>query len=460
MTTLLDERVAHDDDDEPVAATGPRAFRVRLGLIVAVGVAVRIAYIAIWRRDATVWGDAYFYQYSANLIADGHGFINPIDFNVQHVANQAADHPPLYLAYLALWSLVGVTSPIGHMLASVLLGTLTIVLVGLAGKRIAGPRVGLLAAALAALYPNVWSYDGFILSETMAMLLVSAVILAAYRYRDAPSPRGAVLLGALVGLAALSRSELLLLSVLLVTPLVLSTGGGGWPARLRRLPRLLRAGVACLLVLAPWVAFNLSRFDQPVYLSAGFEITLATSTCDDTYYGPTTGYWSIGCAVDQLNAVGLTNENSDQSQRSAAWRQQSEQYIRDHLSRLPVVLLARWGRITGLYKPIQQAQLDVFPEGREPWVAYSALGGFYLVAGFGIAGAVSLRRRGLLLYPLLAPLGVVLFAVTVTFATTRYRASAETALCLLAAVGVDALLRLHERLRDDPDDRAAPAIAP
>ena len=63
-----------------------------------------------------------------------------------------------------------------------------------------------------------------------------------------------------------------------------------------------------------------------------------------------------------------------------------------------------------------------------------------------------LRRRRIPVFPLLGPPIVVWIAVTITFATTRYRASAEGALCLLAAVGVDALIGLYERLRDDPED--------
>ena len=55
------------------------------------------------------------------------------------------------------------------------------------------------------------------------------------------------------------------------------------------------------------------------------------------------------------------------------------------------------------------------------------------------------------MFPLLAPPIVVFIAVTITFATTRYR-SAEGALCLLAVVGVDALIGMYERLRDDPED--------
>ncbi len=435
-----------------------RSFRRRLAVIVAVGAMIRVVYIVGWRRDVAVWGDSYFYQYGANLLADGHGFINPLDYLAAHQVHQAADHPPLYIAYLALWSLLGARSVLWHMLASALLGLGTIALVGLSGRRIGGSRIGLVAAAVAAGYPNVWAYDGFVLSETLAMLATTAVILAAYRYREQRTPARAALLGALVAVAALSRSELLLLAVLVVVPVIL---GRDWRRTWRsRLPQLVVAGVACVLVLLPWVAYNITRFDKPVYLSAGFEVTLSTSTCDQTYYGEFTGYWTTQCPIDQLAAAGLTNDNSDQSQRSDVFLHSSLSYIREHVRRVPVVVLARWGRISGLYKPLQQADLDQFPEGRERWVALSALGGYYVVAAFAVVGAIALRRRRVPIYPLVAPVVVVLIAVTVTFATTRYRASAEPALCLLAAVGIDALVRGWRHLSDDDDaaapDRAAP----
>ena len=134
------------------------------------------------------------------------------------------------------------------------------------------------------------------------------------------------------------------------------------------------------------------------------------------------------------------------------YRDDSIDYIRTHEKRLPYVVLARWGRITGLYKPLQQTALDHFPEGRSIWVARGALAGWYIVAPLAIGGALVLRRRRIPVFPLLGPPIVVWIAVTITFSTTRYRASAEGALCLLAAVGVDALVGLYERLRDDPED--------
>ena len=93
-----------------------------------------------------MWGDAYFYRETANLIADGKGFINPIDWIENHVRIQAADHPPLYLLYLAGWSILGVTSTTGQLLLSTLLGAATIAVTAYAGKEIAGPKSVLIAA--------------------------------------------------------------------------------------------------------------------------------------------------------------------------------------------------------------------------------------------------------------------------------------------------------------------------
>ena len=166
----------------------PRSFARRVALIAAIGLLGRVAYVLLLTRHATVWGDAYLYHESSNLIASGKGFINPIDWIENHVRIQAADHPPLYLVYLAGWSWLGVTSTTGHLLVSTLLGAATIAVTAYAGKEIAGPRVGLIAAVLVCVYPNVWAPDGMLLSETMAILTVAATMLLAYRFWHHPRP--------------------------------------------------------------------------------------------------------------------------------------------------------------------------------------------------------------------------------------------------------------------------------
>ena len=91
------------------------------------------------------------------------------------------------------------------------------------------------------------------------------------------------------------------------------------------------------------------------------------------------------------------------------------------------------GRVTGLYRPLQQVNLDTLPEGRDPWVAKLSLAMYYPIALLAVAGGLVLRRRPLPLFPLLALPLTVLVTVLATFGQNRSRAIAEGALVVLAA---------------------------
>lgn len=122
---------------------------------------------------------------------------------------------------------------------------------------------------------------------------------------------------------------------------------------------------------------------------------------------------------------------------------------------MPAVAAARIGRISGLWRPLQQTTFDIV-EGRPRPVAFAGLTTYWLVAGLAVAGVVRLRHLGIPTFPALGPPAVVLVAVLTAFASTRYRASCEPALVVLAAVGVEAALaaagaRSHRR--HPADDR-------
>jgi 4-amino-4-deoxy-L-arabinose transferase-like glycosyltransferase len=408
------------------------------------GLAVRLAYILIFRRNVLPMGDSFSYDLGSRLLVQGHGFIEPQPF-INGIAEQSASHPPLYLVYLAIPSSVGLDTAVWHMLWSSLLGVGTVVLVGLVAKEVAGPRAGLVGAFLAAVYPNLWLFDGFILSETMAMFMVALSVLLAYRYLRAPSIWGALALGFACGLAALARAELVLLLPLLVLPCILFTRRTN---ETQKLKGLVVAGVAAVVAIGPWVGFNLVRFEKPVFLSTGLEPTMLGANCDATYYGNLTGYFTPECTAHVKYPPG-----ADQSERNVVARRIALDYIGDHQARVPVVVLARWGRITGLYRPWNQVQLDDVIEGRERWAAIASLISFYIVAILAIAGAVLVRRRRRVpLFPLLVPVVIVLFAVALSLGSNRYRASAEVVLVVMAAVAID---RLIASRRDRP--AASPA---
>jgi 4-amino-4-deoxy-L-arabinose transferase-like glycosyltransferase len=438
---------------DTVPAVTSRTFRRGLVAATALGLAVRLAYILVVRNDVGVGGDALFYHLGARLLVDGYGFIEPSPAIVG-ITEQSASHPPLYLLWLAIPTSVGLDGPVSHMLWSSLIGAGSVVVIGLLGREVAGPRAGIIAAGIAAVYPNLWVYDGFLLSETTAIFTGVLTVLLGYRFLRDPTPRRAVYLGLAAGVAALARAELVLLIPLLVVPLV-------WLIRNHdvrtRLKWMLVAVLAAALPITPWVVFNLTRFDRPVLLSTGLEPTLLGANCDVTYYGKSLGYFSPNC-LDA--AAGKTKAGTDQSVRNDVYRRIVREYVGDHKARVPVVVLARWGRVTGLFRPGQQVEFDDFIEGRELWVASLSLFSFYMVAALAVAGGVILRRRRTPVYPLVVLPVIMLFAVAIALGSVRYRASAEGALVVLAAVTIDAGLRRWTARRTGADARENGEDAP
>jgi len=456
MTETLDDAVVVDAaaDGRPADPTESTitssGFARWLAAIVGAGVLWQIVFILVWRQDYVVWGDAFFYYESGKLLADGIGWVSPIDYLTTGEIIEAADHPPAYILFLALWSWLGITGVTAQMLlTSLLIGGPLIAVTGLAGREVGGRRLGLIAAAVVAVYPNIWVWEGTLLSEPVAMLGLVLVVWLSYRFWHRPTVAGGVWLGLALTFATFGRAELLLLSVIVVTPLILRTSEWAWG---KRLGVLVLTGAVCAASLAPWVAFNLSRFEEPVYLSAGFEITLAASNCDDTFYGPLTGYWSIECYTGFLDEAGLTFENSDQGERADALVEETFQYLGDNADRIPTVLAARWMRITGLWKPIQDASWEAFLYERNLWATQLAQASWYPVAALAIAGAVALRRRRETILPLVGPVVVVVITITITFAQNRYRASVEPAIAILAAVALERLWVGLQRVLHDPDD--------
>lgn len=416
----------------------PRTFRGRLAAVTAAGVVFQLAYVVLFQHDYSVWGDSYFYHEAGQLLADGFGWINPYIYETTGVEQQSADHPPLYIAFIALWSAVGVRSELAHMVVTTLVfGTAVIACSGLVARKVAGERTALIAAALVSLSPGVWGWHGTILSEPTAMLGVLLVALACYRYRERVTPWRAAVAGASITLAVFGRAEFLLLSVFAVVPIMLLDRSQPLP---RRWVHLVVAGAACVATLAPWVAFNLSRFDETVLVSEGFPVTLATANCELTYFGEDTGYWNLNCAGNYLAAAGLDLENSTQPERSKAMQDGALEFIGENLDRVPTVIAARWARITSVWKPLEQAAVDSIIERRDLWVTQSAHLSFLLLAPAAVAGLVVLRRRGVPIAPLLGPLVTVFVAVTILFGQSRYRASVEPIVAVLAAVALGALV--------------------
>jgi len=412
-----------------------RSFGLWLAAIVAVGVAIRVPYtllVAPW--PPLFFNDEAYYSSLGNLIALGTGFVRPGELLGEGISVPTAERAPLYPLALAGLAELGATGADSQRLLGSITGAITVAAVGLLGRRLAGERVGLIAAALAALYPTLIAADGALMTESLYGMLAALALLAAYRVVDAPGAGRALVLGAIVGLAALSRGEGLFLLPLLLVPLLRRPGGA--PA----------AAVVCLgfaLVLAPWLTRNWITFDRPVLIATEAGETLAGANCDPVYYGSDVGKWEVDCiGVEAGPAPADFNEAAafDEAGREGV------RYALDHLDRVPVVVAARLARTWGLYSPFQ------VPEGRSATLTRIGAVAYFLLIPMALYGFVLLRRRRVPVWILTAPLITVTLTTVVAYGSVRFRHSAELPLVVLAAVALDELGRrvAKRSARDGP----------
>lgn len=384
--------------------------------------------------EGTLRGDAFFYHWQGRALAEGHGYIDPGAWRFLDVFTPSAAHPPGYSTYLGVWSWLGASSITGHRLVSSLLGVATVVVIGILARRLAGDRAGLLAAGLAAVYPMLWINDGMLQAESLYALLIALMLLLAHRFWDEPTPGRVAVLSAVTGVAALTRTEGIFFFVVLVALLVVRLPARAWSERLRLLG--VAVGVA-VLVLGPWVGFNLARFERPVYLTNSAGSVMSDASCDSTYYGEYIGYHANCIGTDPP----LELDAADESVREAELLDESDDYFYDHLDRLPLVAVARVARVFDVFKPGQNVFLNWWLEGRGKAASTAGLWMYFALVPLGVYGAVLLHRRGTTLIPVLSTVVVVAAAAAITFGITRYRVPVDVALVVLAGIGIDGLLR-------------------
>jgi 4-amino-4-deoxy-L-arabinose transferase-like glycosyltransferase len=433
------------DGDIPKSAANiggslrPRRFALGLTAITAGALLLRVFYVLAYTRYQNhALYDSFWYYYTTLELHFGQFFRAPFSSHLTAV------HPPMTTLLLGAGTFIiglhgGVTSP---LLVMALLGSAVVACVGLLGRSVGGPWVGLTAAILAAVYPNFWMPSGIMMSETPAMLFMALILLAVVHLLRSPTVLAAVLLGLACGAEALTRAELILFVPGLLIPATLVART---PLRHRFL--LLGAALAATtLVLAPWVGRNMATFTDPTYISTGDGGVLLGANCPQTYSGPDIGLWSIACVLRE-------HGGGDESVKSSRDQHAAVQYIEHHADRLPIVVLVRIAREWELYAPTQMAQSGG-GEGRPAIASLAGLGFYYFLMPFGVAGVVILRRRRIAQWFLLVPAAVVTLISALFFALVRFRAPFEVCLVVLAA---PAIVLLVQRLRNAGREPRSPS---
>ncbi|NLH49919.1 MAG: hypothetical protein GX444_15165 [Myxococcales bacterium] len=195
-------------------------------------------------------------------------------------------NPPLFYVLLHFWLRLGDAEAVVRLLPA-LAGLGMIVLTWRLGRRLGGPRIGLLATLLVALSPLAVYLSHEVRYHTLAGCLALGTLLAAGRYFETPSRLHRNVLAVTLALGFYTHYYLLLL------PLVLFV----WRRRLSRdrpaLPGLRGPLLRTGLLFLPWIAMIAYQFHAGTYRFRPSQNILETLF-------DLTGYLTVGQADARL----------------------------------------------------------------------------------------------------------------------------------------------------------------
>jgi 4-amino-4-deoxy-L-arabinose transferase-like glycosyltransferase len=365
-------------------------------------------------------GDESDYYLIAWNLSSGRGFSQS---RPEDPAEPTAYRSPLYPVILAgLFRFVGPDPEAGIVLNRVL-AVLVIPLAYGLGRALHDARAGLLAAALATLWPHGYLFAGSLMTESLAAFAGTGMMLLLVRLTLRPSIAAAAGAGLAAGLAGLARSSFFV-PVALLIPWFLGRlrTTGGWRGS------AVFAGAFSVVVL-PWVVRNVAVFGLPIAGTTGGGDVFAGAHSPETVAA-----YPGGWMPPDLDRGGISEVDRD----ARAWRRGLDD-VRSldagALFRLGVLKLARF------WVPVQRVVFDsVCPACN---LVASAI---YLPAVvLAVVGFFDLRRRPSL-FAVVALVLVGLNALTVVFwGGTRLRAPLEPFFWGLSGYAAVAVLESKRR---------------
>ena len=424
--------------------------KLALGLILAVALIARLAVILASPEYSPAFDSADYVRH-AESIGSGDGYPESVFTAAE---SPSAFRPPVYPYLLGgVHAIFGEVEDAGRV-AGALLGVLVVLLIYLVAVRLFDTRIALAAAAAAAVFPGLVLMSGALVTEPAFLVLELAAVLAVLEARARGSNlRWAAAAGVCCGLAALTRSN----GMLLVIPVVV----GLMVAR----PLLSRAALApaavavaaAVLVVVPWAVRNTVEFDHLTgpNVQTGFGLA---GTYNGTAY-ERDGYRSVWFPAQFTGQYRPLFERTDldEAELDSELRAEALDWARDH---------PRYIVETTVLSALRMFELiEEHPAGVDANRAQLALddteaavetASFWLLSLFAIAGAVSIRRMPRERRPPFFVWLVPILCVIVVFpiiGSMRYRTVAYPFLVLAAA---PALVAAADRLTGRPQ-REVPA---
>jgi 4-amino-4-deoxy-L-arabinose transferase-like glycosyltransferase len=244
--------------------TGSRA----VAAAVVAGVCLRVLFALAYWIDKPLTHDEQEYLHLAQNAAAGQGltYDAPDGAEVERFGRA-----PLYPLVLSVFARM---TPSPHLLATIriaqsILGAVAIVLIARVAEQSAGPKAGLIAAWITALYPPLVWMPAYVLSESLYLPLALADVLLlgqAIARRPGASSWLLVACGVVGGLAALTRPVHVVFLIVV----------GCWLLLRRQVRWAMLITVGAFVVIAPWTARNYQHYGRLVLIASEGGITFWT----------------------------------------------------------------------------------------------------------------------------------------------------------------------------------------
>lgn len=457
--------------------------RVIVGSVAAVAFGVRAVLLLTHPPALFPGSDNTWYDAVARSIEDGHlGRLPAIGGG--HVLS--IRFPPAYPVVLALARgvLFWVDSHDAHLWVGAALGALAAATVAALAWRLAGgtgsvperndgtarTMLAVVAGLLFALNPIVAGAAPSLMAEALVLPIVALVLLVTDRLvTGAGGTRDAVLLGALLAIGALTRSELIVLLGATVLGGFLASRARAGGSR----PWVVAMAIGFAAALAWSVVISVAA-ERPVAMSANSGSLLLGANCGQTRAGaPDVGYWDVDCLAVPASAVSAETERRSRAQEkflahhfalppqigapgeaeinSAQFDAATDQ-IADHPLETVAAVPVRVLRGLGLYwSPLQDKQ-EYF-EGRDHgWEVVGRWFTILLVLPFALVTLLAaLARRSRLggrlralvdarrLVPSLALMAAWVVTIALSYGSARFRAAIEPSLAVFAGIAITML---------------------
>ncbi len=393
---------------------------------------VRVIYNLTVAKNYVAGYDAKVYDRIALNILNEHCFCN-------NPFMPTVGRAPLWPGMIAtIYSMVGHDNFFVRLFLC-FLGSGTCVLVYLLTKGIFGRHsIAMLAGLMAAVYPGLFIYDGWLYSESVYTFLLLAFCYGLYRIQQRQGMARMIASGVLLGLLSLTRPNgLAMLGLLFVWGIIVFlTRQMHWRAAAKSVALIT---LMALAIVAPWTIRNYNISQQVVPVATGDGIVLLGAynhlIFDNT---PFRGIWirpslanpKASSAYPHCFANCEVRQNTDYENLAGQW-------VQSHIGDMPALLSLHFIKLWTPATPEADLPMNQYPERVSSQMVAAMIPimsiPVFLLAAFGLL--VTWRRWRQLLF-LYMVIGLTIVQCLYFYGSSRFRAPIEPLLVILAAAAI------------------------